>query len=258
MGTLGYMSPEQARGEPATTASDMYSCGLLLQETFTGHPPFEPGIDHATLLARAARGETVPVTGIDSDLAALIGRLKSLAPAERPSARDTAERLEWIRTKPARRRKRALVAAAIVALCLRSAFTTVQTFRARHEAQRASHEADAARQVSDFLLGLFKVSDPSEAGGNSVTAREILDRGASKIQQDLKDELLVQARLMDTMGRVYDSLGLYDQALPLQESALATRRKLLGEQHLDVAMSLASLGGVQRHKGEFDAARGAS
>jgi tetratricopeptide (TPR) repeat protein/predicted Ser/Thr protein kinase len=255
MGTLGYMSPEQARGESATTASDMYSCGLLLQETFTGRPPFEPGIDYATLLARAARGETVPVTGIDPDLTALIGRLKSLAPAERPSARDTAERLEWIRTKPARRRKRVLVTAAIGALCLLSAFTTVQTFRARHEAQRASHEAETALQVSDFLVGLFKVSDPSQARGNSVTAREILDRGASKIQQDLKDEPLVQAQLMDTMGRVYNSLGLYDQALPLLESALATRRKLLGEQHLDVAVSLVALGGVRWHKGEFDAAR---
>jgi serine/threonine protein kinase len=91
------MSPEQARGEPATTASDMYSCGLLLQEIFTGRPPYDPGIDRATLLARAAKGETVPVTGIDPDLAALIGRIKSLAPAERPSARDTAERLDWIR-----------------------------------------------------------------------------------------------------------------------------------------------------------------
>ena len=255
MGTLGYMSPEQARGEPATTASDMYSCGLLLQETFTGRPPFEPGLDPATLLARTARGETIPVTGIDPDLAALIERLKSLAPAERPSARDTAERLEWVRTKSARRRKRVLVAAIIVALCLLSAFTTVQTFRARHEARRATQEAEAARQVSNFLVGLFKVSDPSQARGNTVTAREILDRGASKTQQELKDQPLVQARLMDTMGRVYDSLGLYDQALPLLESALATRRKLLGEQHLDVAASLTALGAVELHKGDFEAAR---
>jgi serine/threonine-protein kinase len=255
MGTLGYMSPEQARGEPATTASDMYSCGLLLQEIFTGHPPFEPGIDRATLLARAAKGETVPVTGIDPDLAALIGRLKSLAPAERPSARDAAERLDWIRTKPARRRRQAVAVTAMIGLALLSAFTTVQTFRAQREARRANQEAEAARQVSDFLLGLFKFSDPREARGNTVTAREILDRGASKIDQDLKDEPLLQARLMDTMGRVYDQLGLYDQALPLLESALATRRRLHGEAHLDVAESLVGLGGVRWHKGEYEAAR---
>lgn len=255
MGTLGYMSPEQARGEPATTASDMYCCGLLLQEIFTGQPPYEPGIDRATLLARAAKGETVPVAGIDPDLAALITRLKSLAPAERPSARDTAERLDWIRAKPARRRKRALVVAVIAGLALLSAFSTVQTIRARREARRANEEAEAARQVSDFLAGLFKVSDPREARGSSVTAREILDRGAAKIERDLKDQPLVQARLMSTMGRVYDSLGLYEQALPLQESALAARRKLLGEVHLDVASSLIDVGSVLWHRGEYERAR---
>ena len=255
MGTLGYMSPEQARGEPATTASDMYSCGLLLQEIFTGRPPYEPGIDRATLLARAAKGETLPVAGIDPDLAALIGRLKSLAPAERPSARDTAERLDWIRAKPARRRKRALVAAVMAGLALLSAFSTVQTMRERREARRANQEAEAARQVSDFLVGLFKVSDPGQARGNSVTAREILDRGAAKIERDLKDQPLVQARLMSTMGRVYDSLGLYDQALPLQEKALAARRKLLGEAQLDVATSLIDVGSVLWHRGEYERAR---
>ena len=104
-------------------------------------------------------------------------------------------------------------------------------------------------------MGLFKVSDPGQARGSSVTAREILDRGAAKIDQDLKTQPLVQARLMNTMGRVYDSLGLYDQAVPLLESALATRRRLRGEQHLDVAESLISLGGVRWRKGEYDVAR---
>jgi serine/threonine-protein kinase len=255
MGTLGYMSPEQARGEPATTASDMYSCGLLLQEIFTGRPPFDPGADRATLLARAARGETVPVAGIDPDLAALIGRLKSLAPAERPSARDTAERLGWIRSKPARRRRRALVAAIMAGLALLSALSTVQTIRARREARRANQEAEAARQVSDFLVGLFRVSDPGQARGNTVTAREILDRGATKIDQDLRTQPLAQARLQSAMGRVYDSLGLYDQALPLLEAALATRRKLRGEEHLDVAESRIALANVRWHRGEYDAAR---
>jgi tetratricopeptide (TPR) repeat protein/tRNA A-37 threonylcarbamoyl transferase component Bud32 len=255
MGTLGYMSPEQARGEPATTASDMYSCGLLLQEIFTGRPPYDPGIDRVTLLACAAKGETAPVTGIDSALADLIARLKSLAPAERPSARDTAERLDWIRAKPARRRRRAVVAAAMAGLAFLSVFSTVQTVRARREARRANQEAEAARQVSDFLVGLFRVSDPGEARGNTVTAREILDRGATRIEQDLRAQPLVQARFQSAMGRVYDSLGLYGQALPLLESALATRRKRHGEEHVDVAESLIALGGVRWHRGEYDAAR---
>jgi serine/threonine protein kinase/Tfp pilus assembly protein PilF len=254
VGTLSYMSPEQARGETVTTACDMYSCGLLLQEIFTGRPAYESGIDRALLYARVVEGKTIRVSGIDADLAALIERLKSPAPAERPSARDSLDRLEWIRTKPKRKRKRAFVIAAIIGLALLSAFTTFQTFRARSEAQRANREATAARQVSDFMVSLFDVSDPSEARGNSVTAREILDRGASNISIGLEDQPLVQARLRYTMGRVYDSLGLFDQALPLLESALAQRQRLLGEPNLDVAESLVGLGELRWHKGEYDEA----
>jgi serine/threonine protein kinase len=255
MGTLGYMSPEQARGEPATTASDMYSCGLLLQEIFTGLPPYDPATDRATLLARAARGESAPVAGVDADVGALVERLKSLAPAERPSARDTAERLDWIRAKPARRRRRALAAAVMAGLAVLAAVSTVQTVRARREARRASQEAEAARQVSDFLVGLFRVADPGEARGNTTTARELLDRGAARIEQDLRTQPVVQARLMSAMGRVYDNLGLYDQAVRLHESALATRRGLAGDENLDVAESLVALGNVRWHRGEYDTAR---
>jgi len=147
-------------------------------------------------------------------------------------------------------------AIALVLLLAASALALgVQAQRIARERDRANHEAEAARQVSDFLVGLFRVSDPDQARGNTVTAREILDRGASKIDQDLRTQPLVQARLMSTMGRVYESLGLYDQALPLLESALATRRRLHGEEHLEVAESLIGLGGLRWHKGEYEAAR---
>jgi len=127
--------------------------------------------------------------------------------------------------------------------------------RANQEAVRATEEAATAKQVSDFLVGLFQVSNPSEARGSTITAREVLDRGAKKAEAELAGQPLVQARLMNTMGRVYDQLGLYDQALPLLEAALATQRRLLGEQHFDVAMSVADLGTVRWHRGEYDAAR---
>ena len=90
---------------------------------------------------------------------------------------------------------------------------------ARNEAERqrvrAEAEAETARQTTRFMVDLFKVSDPSEALGNSITAREMLDKGAARIERELVDQPAIQATLMDTMGTVYTSLGLYGPALPL-------------------------------------------
>ena len=66
---------------------------------------------------------------------------------------------------------------------------------------------------------LVLVADPDEARGNSITAREILDKGAETIREDLHDQPHVQGRLMRTMGEVYRKLGLYDAARPLQQAS---------------------------------------
>ena len=52
--------------------------------------------------------------------------------------------------------------------------------------------------------------------GGDVTARELLESGAVRIQEDLADQPVVQARLLHTIGRVYASLGMYPEALDLQ------------------------------------------
>jgi serine/threonine protein kinase len=109
------------------------------------------------------------------------------------------------------------------------------------QADRAEKEAQTARQTTDFLVGLFEVSDPSQALGNTITAKEILDRGVKNIGDELKDQPLVRATLQDTMGRVYTSLALYEPAEVLLREALATRRNLLGNDHPDVATSLYNL-----------------
>jgi serine/threonine protein kinase len=136
-----------------------------------------------------------------------------------------------------------------------SVTTAIQARRIARERDRANQEAEASRQVSDFLTGLFKVSDPSEARGNSVTAREILDKGADKISRELQGQPVVQGKLMHTMGFVYKGLGLYDAAQSLLEKALDIRTKTLGPDHPDVAASLSELGAVLWSKGEFPKAK---
>ena len=119
---------------------------------------------------------------------------------------------------------------------------------------QAEIEAETAKQTTEFMVGLFEVSDPSEALGNSITAREIMDQGADRIETELTAQPAIQATLMETMGTVYTSLGLYDQAATLLTSALEKRRGLYGERHLEVARSLDRLGSVLKLDAEYEAA----
>jgi tetratricopeptide (TPR) repeat protein len=155
------------------------------------------------------------------------------------------------------KRHRVVVAAtavAVAALLIGIAGTIAGLLRANRAEAEARREAQTAREVSEFLVGLFKVSDPSEARGNTITAREILDSGSQRIRQSLEDQPATQAALMDTMGRVYQSLGLFDRATPLLQDALARRRQLRGDAHPEVAASMNSLAAVLRDKGDYDVA----
>lgn len=127
----------------------------------------------------------------------------------------------------------------------------IQTFV---QSKRVARERDKAERVSAFLGDLLKVSDPSEARGNNVTARDILDRGAARIESELRDQPDVQATLRDTIAQVYESLGLYQHALTLLQQSLQTRRSLFGNEHAQVAESLMHLASVQRALGQGDAA----
>jgi serine/threonine protein kinase/tetratricopeptide (TPR) repeat protein len=106
--------------------------------------------------------------------------------------------------------------------------------RANLERDRANLEAEAAEEISEFLANLFEVSDPGEARGNTITARQMLDVGAQKIRKELADQPVLRARLMGTIGSVYMRLGLYNQARPLLGEALHTLQESLGEKHLEV------------------------
>ena len=127
-----------------------------------------------------------------------------------------------------------------------------QRTEALQQRARAEIEAETAKQTTDFMVGLFAVSDPSEALGNKITAREILDKGAERIDAELTDQPEIQATLMDTMGSVYKSLGLYPEASNLLSAALAKRRAVLGDQHADVALTQAHLAEVLTLQAQYD------
>jgi serine/threonine-protein kinase len=86
-------------------------------------------------------------------------------------------------------------------------------------------EAATAERVTEFMVDLFEVSDPGESRGNTVTAREILDAGATRIGRELAAEPDVQARLMEAIGLVYRNLGLYREAEGLLSGSVELRRR---------------------------------
>jgi tetratricopeptide (TPR) repeat protein len=136
-----------------------------------------------------------------------------------------------------------------------AAFIASQQRDLANEARtRAEIEAETAKQTTDFMVGLFEVSDPSEARGSSITAREIMERGANRIEQELATQPAIQATLMDTMGTVYKSLGLYPEASSLLDGALIKRRDLLGDEHAEVALTKAHLAEVLTLQANYDAA----
>jgi serine/threonine protein kinase/tetratricopeptide (TPR) repeat protein len=152
----------------------------------------------------------------------------------------------------------ALVAVAIALGITSTAVALVRAVRAEKlavkEAERASNQARISDETLRFLVGLFAVVDPSEARGNTVTAREILDRGASRIDAELAGQPEARATLMATMGTVYRSLGLYDAARPLFEKSLSIRRLLFPESHPAVAETLNSYSTLLVKKGDFEGA----
>src|SRR5262249_8733803 len=94
--------------------------------------------------------------------------------------------------------------------------------------RRITRERDRANRIADFVTNMFRVSDPSEGRGNSVTAREILDKASKDIDTGLAKDPELRASMQSLMGRVYYRLGLYAKAQALLTPAVETRRRVLG------------------------------
>jgi serine/threonine protein kinase len=145
----------------------------------------------------------------------------------------------------------AVAAAAALLLIAFAATMAVQARRIAKERDRANREAETSERVSQFMASMFKVADPHQARGNTITAREILDKASKDIHTGLAKDPEVQAQMMHLMGGVYDNLGLYPQAQSLFADAVEIRKHVLGPENSDTLKSMHGLCRPLREQGQY-------
>jgi eukaryotic-like serine/threonine-protein kinase len=131
------------------------------------------------------------------------------------------------------RRHRVAVSVTAGLVVLLAGFSVLQALELRRTAQ----ERDRATRITEFMTGMFKVADPSEARGNSVTVREILDKASNDIRSGLGRDPQVQAQMMQVMASTYMNLGLYPRAHDLATAALKAQLALLGPEDRETLTS---------------------
>jgi serine/threonine-protein kinase len=154
-------------------------------------------------------------------------------------------------------RNAALAAVAALAVLSLAGYAVTLTLQARAlESQRERAEAEAAKAtaVERFIVQLFAGSDPEAAGDRDVKARDLLTRGAARVEAELAGQPEVQARLWSALGQIQDSLGSGEEARRLLKRALAVQAGRPGE-HVDGAETLHRLGVALRRHGQREEAR---
>ena len=227
------------------------------------------GLDRATLV-RQLHGDldSIALKALEKDrsrryatpseLAADIGRHLRNEPVVARPASTTYRAAKYIR----RHRIGVVVSAAVAVLLVSFAVTqafqlrqiTRERDRATQERDRATRERDRADRITTFMTDMFKVSDPSAARGNSITAREILDKASKEIDQGLSKDPELQAQMIIVMGGVYRNLGFYSRAHSLLARAVDIRRRVLGPEHPSTLSAMSDLASTLNDEFRFSEA----
>jgi len=285
--TPEYASPEQMRGDQITTATDVYALGVLLYELLAGKRPFEmrtksplevaqiiceqvPEPPSRAISASHERSAAETARRIRGDLDNIV----LMAMRKEPSRRYTSvgalshdvqayltgysvqartDTWGYHAGKFVGRHRVAVPMAmlAVVALIGFSVGMALLAKRADRERRIADQQRLAAQHEANFLASIFEAATPQITKGNQITARELLDEGAKRIDSELAATPDVQATMLYNVGVAYRQLGLTEQAESLLERAYDLRRKLYGEGNLDVAETASALAEVYRLEAQY-------
>jgi serine/threonine protein kinase/tetratricopeptide (TPR) repeat protein len=283
-GTLPYMAPEQAKGdaEGIDIRTDVYALGVILYEMLAGRRPYDTA---RSALLEAVRviceDPPAPLSStwsgsrkLDPDVETIVGTALEKEPDRRyPSAAALSEDVgRFLESQPifARppsavyqlrkmvTRHRAAFAASVavvVVLVVSSVVSTSLFFKAKRESERARVEALKSDQVATFMTGMLEGVGPSVALGRDTTMlREILDQTAERIGSELEDQPEVEATVRRVLGATYRDLAEYEEAENQHRDAVATNRRVLGDDDPQTLISINHLGLTLQKRGSYDEA----
>lgn len=145
----------------------------------------------------------------------------------------------------------AAVAACIGIVIAFAIATSVQAHRIAIERDRAALEGNRAEAVSAFMLDVFETTHLSASKDHEVTARELLDHAAQRIDNELEEQPEVQARLTEAIGQSYNRLGYYARAVTYLNRALQFRQRHSQPDNAALVTLLLKLATAQRENGQL-------
>ena len=281
MMTPEYASPEQIRGDGITTATDVYALGVLLYELLAGRRPFQLETRSPFEVAReiceveptapSVACKANPLLAVPDAQHVLAGELDNIvlmAMRKEPSRRyvsvgafagDVQAYLSgypvqartdtWgYRSGKFVRRHRTAVALAGLMVVSLIGFSIGMGLLAK----RANRERTTAQREAQLLASIFQAASPDQARGHEITARELLDQGAARVERELAGEPEMQATMFDNIGESYLRLGAYDRGQGILQRAYDLRKR--AGANLDFATTETSLATALRLQGKYDQA----
>ncbi len=288
LGTLAYMSPEQASGDTSRIdhRSDVYSLGVIAYELLSGGLPYEVRREALHEAARVIR-EREPASlsamnrSLRGDAETVILKALCKEPERRyQTAGEFAEDIrrflsnEPIRARPptasyqlrkfAKRNKPLVagVAAAFGVLLISLTVISVLLVRtlsaerlATKERDAASMQAAIAEEINDFLVyDLIAAVSPENTQDRDVSLTDLLDAASASVDERVFEHPEVEAEIRHTIARTYFELGQAEVALPNSEKAASIALSAYGPDHHETHRMYNTAGHIHRSMGRLDAA----